>query len=595
MKKFTLLFIAVLTAVAMVAAPVQKGQWQAPGNLPAKSQKACKSLKKSPAAKMLKVANAPAGDELIWDQPEGNIKYYYEWGNGYELYDGKYLFRQEANTAGRIVWTDDNVVYIQCAISSLRNNAGWVKGSVSKDGKKITVKYPQLVNYLYGTDEDGKEIELPLYVSVMKLKEGSTDDYAPVADEENVVTYTVADDGKILMDGSKDFEWGYDPETEEEYVISPETMLSCYYEYYEKDGSGPFPWWFGYADIAQKFTPLPNDIVVNEYPDGLTYEKWSLTDAMGMGQSVDVALAGNGIYIKDIDLYTKDYVVKGTIEGNKVTFPSKQFLGIIDEYNDYVFFSGDTYGEQWYEEFQDYYEGYALADKLVMDYDPETKTLTAPENTGFMMNSTTEDIYYYSAFLQPVIRYQSPEELSAPPCDPQFWGYENRDDLGQEYFVWGIYNMNLNYAYTDADRMYYNVFVDGELFTFSPDVYPYVSEEITNVPYNYSDDDRFDIYCNREEHGFFIYGQGMESFGIKVYYLAPNGRLYSSNRVTYYILEDRVETDQSGIDEISAEPVSMEFTSLQGIKVANPEPGNIYIRTITFKDGSKKSSIQIVH
>ena len=586
MKKITLCFMAVIAAVAMAAAPVQRGQWQAPGKASAKSEKFCKTLKKSPEDGALKVAKAPAGDGMIWDQPEGDFKYYYEWGNGFTLND-QYLQIGEVNSAGMMVWAEDNVVYIKSAISSLGNNAAWVKGTVSKDGKRIAVKYPQQVNTLESEDGEGRVTTFPLYVSVMKYN-ADTDTYYPVADEDNCVYYTVDKDGKIVMDGGKDFEWEYDPDTDEEYLIMPDTMLSCYYEYYEKDGSGPFPWWYGFADIAQEFTPLADDLIVNDYPMGLQFEIWALSDAMGVSQPVDVAIVGNEVFIKGIDEYTKDCVVKGSIEGNKVTFPSKQFFGVHEEYNTFMFFFGCTYGMQWYEEYQDYYEGYAYADNIVMDYDPATKTLTAPKDTGFMMTARADVMMYYSAFLEPVISAQDPESLNAAPSDPEIWDYMFNEKYQQEYFNWYLPNTNVNGAFIDTNRVYYNVFVDGERYTFSPDTYPYVLEEITDIPYNYCDDNNWDIYSEGAEHEFFIYAKGLKSFGVKLYYNAPDGKLYASNRVTYNILEDEIEVEPSGISDIDAEPIGMEFFNLQGIKVANPAPGTICIRTITFSDGTKK-------
>ena len=585
MKRFTLFLTAVVTVLAMAASPMQGMQ----RHVAAKPEMNQSAIKKVPAAKMLKMAKASESDDVIWDQPEGRHQYYFQWGNGYTLYDGTDLFAFEVETSGQMVWADNNEVYITNSISSLRcTGSGWVKGTVSDDGKKITVNYPQKVNYLEGYDAKGKFVRYPLYVSVMKYNE-DTQDYSPVADEDNVVTYTIGDDGKIMMDGSKEFEWKVDPETEEEYIASPDTMLSCYYEYVDEKSGETLPYWFGYADIAQMFTPLPDGLIINEIPDGLTFELWGLTDVWGVEQSVDVAIAGNNVYIKDIDAFTADCVVKGTIEGDKVTFPSKQFFGIHEEYGDYMFFVACGYGMVWYEEFQDYYEGYYIIDELVMDYNAATKTLTAPENTGFMMNAAIDRLYYYSAFLEPVIVGQDSESLIGAPADPEFMIYERRDDLGQDNFMWIFPNQNVNGAFIDTKCMYYNVYVDGELYTFTPDEYPYVLEAITDLPYDYCDDNCFDIVANAQEHTFYIYGV-METFGIIMYYKAPDGNLYSSQRVTYNILNDTIEYD-GAIDTVSdAEPIGMEFYNLQGMKVAAPTAGNIYIRTITFKDGSKKSS-----
>ena len=596
MKKIYLFIVFVLTALTISAAPGQKILRQYVGKSEAaKNQKAIRQLPSSNATKTLspltpkRVAGAKHAQSIsnaILERPEGLHKYCSENGIGFTL-DGDYIYLFQGETAGQMVWADDNVVYLKNAISSLKD-VGWVKGTVSDDGKKITVKYPQHVLDLEGEDVTGKIVVVPLYISVMKY-DAENNDYLPVTDEENVVTYTVGDDGKIVMDGSKDFDYAYDPETEMETLVMPETMLSCYYEY-EPDADGVLrQYWYGFGDISQSFKPLPDDLIVNEYPTGLNFDLWVITDATGVAKSIDVAIAGNEVFMKNIDEYTADCIVKGTIEGDKVIFPSKQFFGTHELYGDFMFFMGCTYGMIWYEEFQDYYEGYALADQLVMDYDAEAKRLTAPEATGFVMNASVDRLLYYSAYLEPIIYGQDPATLNGAPSDPEFMIYERCDEWWQDSFAWIFPSTNVNGAFIDTNKMYYNVFVDDELYTFSPEMY-YVSEEMTDIPFKYTDDWAYDIIANGDEHFIYIYGDGMKKFGIKMYYSAPDGKLYSSHRITYNILEDTIESDETGIAALDAEPERMEFVNLQGMKVTQPTAGNVYLRTVTFKDGHREVS-----
>ncbi|MCF0199059.1 MAG: hypothetical protein HUK02_07010, partial [Bacteroidaceae bacterium] len=599
MKKFTLFFIAALTALAMTAAPAQKGLRQTVRKSMDQQSMAEKAVKKMAAAplatltkqtadsRMRKAPKAAAEGDAIMDRPAGEHQYYLQWGDGFTLMDD-YLFNFPVETAGEMVWAADNVVYLRNAISSLRD-VGWVKGTRSADGKKITVKLPQHVSDMEGYNEQGEMFNVPLYVSVMKYDKDS-DNYYRVDDADNVVTYTIGDDGKIEMDGGKEIEYIYDPDTDEDNVVMPETMLTCYYEY-APDGDGVLrQYWYGFSDVAQTFTPLPADIVVNEYPAELNFELWALTDAVGLAQSVDVAIVGNEVFMKGFDSFTADCVVKGTIEGDKVIFPSKQFFGIHKEWGDFMFFFGCTYGMRWYEEFQDYYEGYGLADKLEMNFDAEKRVMTAPAGTGFVMNASFERLLTYSEFLEPVIASQKPEDLNAAPADPEFVYFENYEDYQQGYFAWFFPNTNVNNAFIDVNKVYYNVFINGELYTFTPEVYPYVMESMTDLPYNYSDENSFDIAASGIQHEFYIYGENFKSMGVELHYLAPDGVLYSSNRVTYNIADDTVETEETAVTAASAKPVAMEFTNLQGVRVKTPTPGNIYLRTVKFSDGSKKTS-----
>ena len=584
MNKLTILCAALLTALCVTAAPSKKIERRADGKMVVKAEKAVKQLS---ASKLLKLSAAT--DSPIIDRPEGSHHYCFQEGNGFTLLDD-YLYAFPVSTAGEVVWADNNVVYLRNAISSY-NEGGWVKGTRSADGKHITMQFPQHVQDLIGTDASGKEHKVPLYISVMKYNK-ALNDYELIDANDNIVTYTIADDGKIVMDGAKEFKYDYDPVTEESTLIMPDTMLTCYYEYDPYGDGVMHQYWYGYSDLSQELTPLPDDLIVNEIPDGLTYELWGMTDATGAARSIDVAIVGNEIFIKNLDESVADCVVKGTIEGDKVTFLSRQFYGI-NQWNDaFIFFIGCGYGMTWFEDFQDYYEGFIIADKLVMDYDATARTLTAPENTGFLMNAQLDELRYYTASLEPVFTGQDQASLNAAPKDPEFAMYEYIADYGQAFISWTFPNNNVNGSFIDINRMYYNVFVDGDLYTFTADKYLYVSEDITDLPYNYSDDNRYDIFCDGTEHVFYIFCTSMKSFGVVMYYLAPDGNLYHSNRVTYNAETGQVETDDpTPVSAASAsEPVRIEFTNLNGIRVSRPVPGTIYLRTVTLADGSTRSS-----
>ena len=587
MRNFTLLILTAFAALTLSAAPTRRDQ-KKQDNRPT-TQTPVRQLK-SPLTALTKANDKirfVKSKTVIKDRPEGEHKYCFQWGNGFQLFDDM-LFDFPTNTVGEIVRGDNNQFYMRNAIASF-TEAGWVRGTLSDDGKKITMQFPQHVDDREGTDEEGKTHNVQFYVSLMKYN-AETNDYELIDQKDNVVTYTIDDNGKIVMDGAREFEYDYDPETEESTLIMPDTMLTCYYEYDPYGDGVMHQYWYGHSVIAQEFTPLPDDLIINEYPTGLNYELWGMTDSNGTEKSVEVAMAGNDIFIRGIDDTTPECIVKGTIDGDKATFPSKQFFGINSYGDAFIFFMGCTYGWAWFEEFQDYYEGYIIADKLEMDYDAATKTLTAADTVGFVINAEIENIRYYSAYLAPRFFAQDASALNAAPQDPTLNLYERIEDYGQDFFSWNLSNKNVNDAFIDVNNVYYNAFVNDELYTFTPEQYYYVLEPITDLPYNYSDDNRYDIYCDGTEHNFYIPFEGLNKFGIKMYYTAPDGKLYSSKRVTYNIAEDKIETDdESAITAPGSEPARMDFTNLQGMKVSKPVAGNIYLRTVTFKDGSKQT------
>ena len=591
MRKFTLFFTAAFTVFATTAAPIKKDYRLVADMQQSMTEAPEKAILQTPV-KPLKAAKV-VSDEIISERPEGELKYYNQWGRGFLLYWHNTFVHGESETAGQIVWADNNEVYLKNAICSYP--ASWVKGTLSDDGKKITVKYPQRIRDYVDYDAEGKEVILPMYVSIMTYNPEDGRYYAVTDEAANVVTYTVHEDGSIVMDGGKEFEYYVDPETGWEELIYPESMVSIYYVRpgkAEKGEPAEVQEWYYYGDIAQEFAPYSTEgLIINEIPDGLTYEQWAMIDFNGRAQFADVAIAGNEVFLTNFDPYSANCVIKGTIDGDKVTFPSKQFFGINDEYNYFEYFFGCAYGTYYSEEYGQEIEGYYIVDDFVMNYDAAAKKLTtAKEMTGFALNTSLKEIMPFSIYIEPELFYQSPESLNAAPLDPIFESGRYDDYYDQYSTQWTFPDRNANGAIIDVKKMYYNAFVNGELYTFTPEEYIFIEKEMTDVPYDYTDSNWFDIIANGTSHMLCINGVEVVTLGVKMYYLAPDGNLYSSARVTYNFETGEIETDGVIDIDADAEPCGMEFTNLQGMKVANPTAGNIYIRTITFKDGSQKTS-----
>lgn len=595
MRNFTLILAAAFTALAMTATP-GKTDYRHLGNKQlSQAEVAQKALFKAPV-QQLKAVTA-ASDEIISETPEGDLRYYNEWGNGYYIYWEQWFWSGKSNSAGQIVWAADNVVYIKHAISSYVE-AGWVKGTLSDDGKKITVKYPQHIKDYISYDSEGTEYILPTYVSVMKrnpeVEKPSIEDsqsYIPVADEDNYVTYTVKEDGSVVMDGSHDFDYEINPETGELEPVFPDTMLSIYYVRPERPGLPEEKMWYYYADISQEFIPFDeSQVIINDIPEGLSYEKWGMIYGdEGKAQFVDVAFDDNNVYLNNFDIYTQNCVIKGSLEGDKVVFPSNQFFGVNEEKGFFLYMCGCKYGTFIDEETGEEIEGYYLIDNFEMKYDAAEKKLTPAEaGTGIVFNTRLDRVSPFSLYSDPTIFYQAPEKLNAAPEDPEIQQATYNPSSLSYASQWAFPNININGMILDTDKMYYEVYTDGQLYTFSPEVYLSIAEEMTQVPYNYCDAAYEVIIGQVPTHIIFLQGMKMTTMGIRVYYDAPDGNTYNTMRVTYNFKTGKVDYD--AIDTISAdaELCGTEYFNLQGMKVAAPTPGNIYLRSEKYSDGTKK-------
>ena len=74
-----------------------------------------------------------------------------------------------------------------------------------------------------------------------------------------------------------------------------------------------------------------------------------------------------------------------------------------------------------------------------------------------------------------------PPKLTAyQPFDPNPWG-----GPGGLQFTLSFYSADFNYL--DPAHLYYNLYIDGEKQTFTPETYKNLKSNMTDVPYSFSD------------------------------------------------------------------------------------------------------------
>ena len=595
MKKYYLLALAAFTSMATMAVPYSMLEKQV-----LESNHASQALQqlefKQKEVKLMSPIEHPEDSGIVTKPPVGITKYYNTIGDCYTIW--LLPIAEKANHAGQIVFTDNNEVWIKNILTSY-NAPGWVKGQLSDDGKKITVQFPQRISVVHADEEDASILtKYPCaYVSVMNFSE-EVNNFVPAPEEENFITYSLDDSGTFTLDGYDGFQYVYDPIKGKDVIANPDKMVSAYcplrkvttdgIEYIDNV-------WIFYANISQRFEPLTG-VVTNEIPEDLSWSKWELVNKNDNVMLVDMAFDGNDVYMKGLSSHAMDAAVKGTIEGDKIVFPSKQFFGIDQGMNYFIIFFGGTVKWQYSEEHEGVVGVVTLQDNIEFAYDAEAKTLASGKETAMMFNAYLDKVGYFQDSYQdePFIFKQTPESLCAAIPNPAF-KYQVESSAGH-VFAWDFSAVNENQMLVDADFIYYNVYVNGEKFTFYTDEYPQLTEDITDVPYNFCDDsDSPCIYVEGEEHDFVLNGDGIETVGVKEYYTAPDGKVYPTARVTYDTITQKVEVEVDGITSanVDREPVRVNYTNMQGMKVATPTEGNIYLRTITFSDGSRQVSKMI--
>lgn len=171
-----------------------------------------------------------------------------------------------------------------------------------------------------------------------------------------------------------------------------------------------------------------------------------------------------------------------------------------------------------------------------------------------------------------------PPKLTAfQAYDPNPWG-----GPGGLQFTLSYYSSDFNYL--DPSHLYYNLYIDDELVTFSPDDYQNLKTEMTDVPYSFSD--QYEFYKYDENHRtIYFYKDVKKKIGMEAVYV--DGDLRFGSGITEYYPNG----DPTGVDMTEAtvkQIKSVDFYDLSGRKLSAPAKG-ICIRTITYTDGSKAS------
>ncbi|MCC8115289.1 MAG: hypothetical protein LIP03_15115 [Bacteroidales bacterium] len=559
MKQFFTLALAA-TAIAASAATDDAGNriarpaLKAPVEISATNPQLMKRNTERHEFTSLKQGSSRSGDEVIYEAPGTPELYKVEW-EGF-TYSYGYTWGESATYISR----DGDNLYIKDPCDPYKFGT-WIEGTV--EGNKVTVELPQLVAV---DDYFGDEYKMVLMEKYYYESDGETYiDYDPVMYDHSV-TYTIADDGTISLD--------LDPMGDD--GLYPDIIFGMICDWY---GEGNYVYWYDGGETQQIYTPSEMKADV-EVPAGVELDpNWIYRSAEESGTYVtagymSVGFDGDDVYFVGIYPNLPDAAIKGTIQDGKVVIPSGQFMGYDDEESTMI--TCYVYDYNW-----------SYERDLVMDFDTEKRIMT--------IDSSDEDgwslIFYGELYSEmyiddPMFMYQAPGADCAAPQNPEFSEF----DENWLCVTWFFPMYNVNGYLMDTNNMWYNVYVDGNLFTFNTYDYYLFPEDMTDIPYNF--DPEYDLYVRGTRHRFYFYEDDMETQGVIMFYQASDGKVYTSDFVNVDLYSGEVIIT-SGVESMtmSEQPVSAAYYDLQGRKVTNPESG-IYVRVIKYADGT--NSVQKV-
>lgn len=482
---------------------------------------------------------------VITEQPEGVLhKNMYGISQGFLPY---YDLPIEVETDGRaidIVEAEDGSVYIKNPVSKYITNT-WIKGTRTSDNS-IVFKLPQLLTTI--KDENTGELK-NIYVQNIKLSASNT--YLGVDQSNNQVEFVVNGD-TLSQSGT--------------------SILGLTYE----NGN-----WTGYADdgiVIFKNNDVPSvpptTVSVSKY--AMVYKKSTYETGVSIVKGVK---DGNDIYIGDLSK-GNDFWVKGTVIGNKVMF-NKQYLGV-DEINGFhkYFIPADV------DSVPDAEAGFrlnfTLKDKMSFDYDPTNGAFST--NSTFVINvgkniAAVSDQYDNTSFKPWADKAFKPKNATITDYSP--WGEKWK--YGTLQFI--VPGVSVDGDVLITDNLYYRLYFDNELYTFTTDKYEALKENTTDIPFNLNDDYDF-VQSGMERIVAFYFDEfNYTKAGVQLVYKYGDETGFSDivyNDGSTARIHDTGINDTAGIK-------SIEYLDLSGRTITNAASG-IYIKLVKYSDGRVRTT-----
>lgn len=352
--------------------------------------------------------------------------------------------------------------------------------------------------------------------------------------------------------------------------------------------------WYGYSlgqitikplDAEDVAATLPSDTV--RHAAVLTYDT---PDTTGVEHATKISSYyytsksnANAVYVanpynKDSKLY-----IAGTINADKSWSFKKQYLGADSTVNSHLWFIPATYtvvtGKDYYGKAygKNFYALDSLSDALVLKY--ADGVYKSDSGKAMLVNAAKKEVYYAGAYADP--QYQDFVEVAATPADPSFTGYSALDPSYGGYIAFKIPCADTKGNFINPDKLYYNVFVDGETepYEFTTDDYKNLTANMTNVPYSFADS--WDFYADGDAHKVYYYVDGVDKWGLQSVYTG-GGETHKSNVVWF-------DAAAAGVKSvINYGKSTVAYYDLTGRRVSKAQ-GGLFIKKITYADGSQKT------
>lgn len=510
---------------------------------------------KAKSPKKNTVAKASEYGDIIYEAPAGEVKTLARSGYATYAYYGMLMTTSYENKISEFVMCDNGDVYMKNPITQYITNT-YLKGKL--DGNQIVFDLPQPITVMdyYGED-------LYLLVTILQYCD---DWYYPCNTEEaaEMGLPEITDQFVITIneDGT------YSLETEDSMLV-PGLI-------YHDDLA-----WTGYSEWSSEWKDF--SATTNPGPgEGAELDNVAVLYD-GVGHYAKLAMDGDDIFVQGIFAEQPESWIQGKRDGNKVSFPSGQYLGEDLDQNYYTYFAAATIEEEWDDYYEEWYNVYVYDEEIVFDFDEETMTMTSEENKAIAYNTSDTQILYLNVLHSPVIKKQ-PTEISQTPQNPYDLTFINEyyESYGYNWLEFNLPMYNVNDELLNPTDLYYIIYIDGDEMVFDPIDYINIDYEMTLIPYDFND--LYDFVADGNYHEVYFYFDGAEEVGVQLCSV-KDGEIVGESDIVSVNTSSGVKTVT---DTVSKRIESTKYFNMHGQEVSNPSEG-IFVKTVKYNDGSVRS------
>lgn len=323
----------------------------------------------------------------------------------------------------------------------------------------------------------------------------------------------------------------------------------------------------------------PTEITGISIPDGAvryTYRRfvnYSLEESY-INSIIEVAEDGNDFYFKGLFnnpnlVMNTECWVKGTLEGNTITIPSSQLVGI--DNRGYFCYNNKTH--------LDMDAGVFVIENspVTFTYDKETFGMTT---TDWLCCTQGRE---YPYFYFPEVELSKFERVAATPAQPTFVMYYDDnffDYFGHTRLVFLINYFDQDGNFIDPNNITYSVFVDNDKpYVFTPDLYPELKEPTSEFGFFHSSQHHINTPSEGyQRHIVDFMTNEISKLGVQAYYTIDGVR--NASPIMWY--------EHTGIEDVTTNSDGpVEYYNLQGVRITEPAAGEFVIR----RQGNKVSKI----